>query len=257
VIALENAEIAIGARTLLRDVELRVQPGELVALLGANGAGKTTLLRTIAGLYPTRSGIARIDRRPTHTLSARERARALAFVQSDESEVDDISVREAVRIGRYAFHPWHDWNTNAADETAVERALHDVGIASLCERRVRTLSSGERQRVWLALALAQESPILLLDEPTSHLDVRAAHEIMGFLQAQARLGKAVVCAMHDLNEAAAYADRIVLLGEERILADDAPERVLASDAVERAYNVPMERVRSASNALRVFVQTKP
>ena len=248
--------VEIDGRTLLRDVTLRAHPGEFVALLGANGVGKTTLLRTIAGLHPPSAGDVLLDGRNVAELPNRSRALAVAYVLAEDADIDDILVADTVRIGRYAFHPWWEWGATAHDDDAVERALRAADLQALAQRRVRSLSTGERQRVWLALALAQESPVLLLDEPTSHLDVRVAHAILQLLRAQTREGKTIVCAMHDLNEAAAYADRIVLLGDQRVLADGAPENVLASDAVERAYGIAMERLRVDDHSLRVFVANR-
>jgi ABC-type cobalamin/Fe3+-siderophores transport system ATPase subunit len=124
----------------------------------------------------------------------------------------------------------------------------------LRERLFATLSAGERQRVWIALGLAQETPILLLDEPTSHLDVRVAHEILALLRGLTRAGKTVVCALHDLNEAAAYADRIALLGDGRLLAFEPPATLLGSPLLERAYGIAMEQVVLPGNRLRVFAR---
>jgi iron complex transport system ATP-binding protein len=136
----------------------------------------------------------------------------------------------------------------------VDRALSAVRIESFAERFFATLSAGERQRVWIALGLAQETPILLLDEPTSHLDIRVAHEILGLLRSLTATGKSVVCALHDVNEAVAYADRIALLGEGTLLAIAPPETLLTGPLPERAYGIAMDRVRLADGRLRVFVR---
>jgi iron complex transport system ATP-binding protein len=248
--------VVMEGRTLLRDVTLHARPGELVALLGANGVGKTTLLRTLAGLRPANAGDVLVNGRSVASLSHRARALEVAYVLAEDTDIDDILVVDAVRIGRYAFHPWWEWGATPDDDAAVERALQAADVQRFAARRVRSLSTGERQRVWLALALAQESSVLLLDEPTSHLDVRVARAMLQLLRAQTYNGKAIVCAMHDLNEAAAYADRIVLLGDERVLADGPPQAVLADDAVERAYGVAMERVHAADGTLRVFARTR-
>ncbi len=120
------------------------------------------------------------------------------------------------------------------------------------ERRFSTLSSGERQRVWLAMALAQEAPLLLLDEPTSHLDVRTAQEMLQLLRSQVRREKSVVCVLHDVNEAAEFADRIILLDGRSMLAFDSASNVLTSPLLDRAYGTALERVRTPSGRLRVF-----
>jgi ABC-type cobalamin/Fe3+-siderophores transport system ATPase subunit len=252
-IEVQGARITVGAnRTLLRDVSFSVRSGELIALLGANGVGKTTLLRALAGLHVIAEGSAILGGDAVHNLDPRERARSVAFVQSDAGDIDDVSVRDAVATGRFAFHRWWEWRETRDDDDAVGRALQAVDLAAMEHRRVHTLSSGERQRVWLGLALAQESPILLLDEPTSHLDIRVAHEMLALLRAQAHAGKTILCAMHDLNDAAAYADRVMLLGDERVLAFDRPERVLTEPLLERAYGVQMEAIRTSTGGLRVF-----
>jgi iron complex transport system ATP-binding protein len=255
-IALRHATIAIGGRTLLENVDAHVASGEFVAVLGPNGVGKTTLLHAIAGLgYPASGSIA-IDGAEIGTISPAERALRVGFVTSDEILMDALLVRDVVAIGRYPHHRWWQWQERPSDEAAIDGALAAVGLEPLTDRLVSTLSSGERQRVWIALGLAQETPVLLLDEPTSHLDVRAAHEILALLRDLARGGKTIVCVLHDLNDAATYADRIALLGCGKLLALEAPDAVLASDLLERTYGVEMERVTLADGRLRVFARER-
>jgi iron complex transport system ATP-binding protein len=134
--------------------------------------------------------------------------------------------------------------------------LHAVHLEVEAQRLFTTLSSGERQRVWIAMGLAQDTPVLLLDEPTSHLDVRVAHEILALLRALARDGRTVVCVLHDLNDAAAYADRLMLLGCERMLAFDVADRVLAPALIERAYGIAVSRVETPEGP-RVFAAVRP
>jgi iron complex transport system ATP-binding protein len=251
-IELREVALRIGGRGLLDGIDARVESREFVAVLGPNGVGKTTLLRAISGLHPTSRGTILVDGTPIARLSALERARRIALVTGDELFLDSLFVRDVVAIGRFPYHRWWQWRSNAADDSAVEEALAAVGIERFAERLFSTLSAGERQRVWIALGLAQETPILLLDEPTSHLDVRVAHEILELLRRLARHGKTIVCALHDLNEAAAYADRIALLGAGELLAFDRPSPLFASTLPERAYGIAMEHVRLTGGRLRVF-----
>ena len=255
-IELRDVRLDIGGQRLLDGIDARFAPGELVAIVGRNGAGKTTLLRAIAGLHAPVRGRITIDGADVTTLTAMQRALRVAFVTSDEILLDALRVRDVVAIGRFAHHRWWQWHERAADDVAIDRALAAVGIAAFTQRLFSTLSSGERQRVWIALGLAQATPVLLLDEPTSHLDLRVAREILGLLRALADAGKTVLCVLHDLNDAAAYADRIVLLGEGRLLCAGTPDTVLAGDYPERAYGVVMERVRLPDGRLRVFGQSK-
>ena len=253
-IELSDARLDIGGRVLLDGLDARFAPGELVAVLGRNGVGKTTLLRAIAGLHATAKGAIRIDGASVTALNPMERALRVALVAGDDVLLDALRVRDVVAIGRFPHHRWWQWHERLADHEAVDRALDAVGIGTFSERFFATLSSGERQRVWIALGLAQETPVLLLDEPTSHLDVRVAHDILALLRSLASAGKTVVCALHDLNEAAAYADRVALLGDGRLLCAGTPESMLAGDLPERAYGIAMERVRLADGRLRVFTR---
>lgn len=251
-IRLCDVGLQVGGRTLLSGIHASVQTGEFVAVLGANGVGKTTLLRAIAGLHQVASGSIALDGADAGGLSHAERAKHVALVTGDEVMLDALRVGDVVSIGRFPYHRWWEWRSRREDEVAVERALRAVRVDGFSDRLFSTLSAGERQRVWIALGLAQETPILLLDEPTSHLDVRSAHDILGFLRELARAGKSVVCALHDVNEAAAYADRIALLYAGRLLAMESPEDLLSGSLLERAYDIPMERVRLADGRLRVF-----
>lgn len=256
-IDLRNVELRVGNRRLLENIEASVANGEFVAVLGANGAGKTTLLRAIAGLHPVSSGAILLDGTPNTQLKSLERAQRVALVTGDEIVLDALRVRGVVSIGRFPHHRWWQWRTQPSDEIAVDRALAAVRIETFAERFFATLSAGERQRVWIALGLAQETPILLLDEPTSHLDIRIAHEILALLRSLTRSGKSVICALHDINEAAAYADRIALLGEGTLLAIAPPDALLTCSLPERAYGIAMDRVRLADGRLRVFAREPP
>lgn len=251
-IALRGVTLEVGGRVLLEGIDARFEPGEFAAVLGPNGVGKTTLMRTIAGLHPAANGSVEIDGADVAHLRAAQRALRVAFVTSDEVLPDALRVRDVVAIGRFPHHRWWQWREDVLDGESVEAALEAVGIGRLADRLFSTLSSGERQRVWIALGLAQATPVLLLDEPTSHLDVRVAHEILGLLRDLARSGKTIACVLHDLNDAAAYADRILLLGGGRLLCAGSPDEVLGSDLLEKAYEVAIERVRLGDGRLRVF-----
>jgi iron complex transport system ATP-binding protein len=244
VIELCEVSLYVGGRALLDNLDARIGAGEFVALLGRNGAGKTTLLRAIAGLHHAHSGTILVDGSQSTALSPLERAKRVALVTGDDVFLEALLVRDVVSIGRFAHHRWWQWNPAPADERAVEQALAAVRIEGLAERLFSTLSAGERQRVWIALGLAQETPILLLDEPTSHLDVAVAHEILALLAHLTSQGKTVICALHDVNEAAGYADRIALLGEGTLLAIAPPEAVLGGELLRRAYGIAFAR-RSA------------
>jgi iron complex transport system ATP-binding protein len=253
-IELERLTIAAGGRTLVRGIDARVATGEFVAILGANGVGKTTLLRVLSGLTAPASGKVCIDGSPLHALSATARARQIAFVTSDDMMSEALRVRDVVAIGRFPHHTWWQWRSTEEDDAVVDAALDAVDMRPFAARLFTTLSSGERQRVWIAMGLAQQTPILLLDEPTSHLDVRVAHEILALLRGLAREGRAVVCVLHDLNDAAAYADRLMLLGSEKMLAFEKPSTVMTPELIESAYGIAVERIDTTAGP-RVFAST--
>jgi len=248
-----GVRLAIGGRTLLERVDLHVAPGRLCAVIGPNGVGKTTLLRALAGFAEPAAGAILVDGTPVGRLARAERARAVTLIGSDAESPHGMSVRDVVLTGRFARRPWWDWTTGEADLFAADAALERVALSAFAERPFDTLSSGERQRAWLALALAQDAGAILLDEPTSHLDVRHARSVTALLRSLADDGHAVLAALHDLNEAAEIADDVALLGDGRLLGFGAASDVLEPGLLELAFGVPFERVRAAG-ALRLFAQ---
>ena len=250
---LERVALAVPGRMLVRDVEATFEPHQLTCILGANGVGKTTLLRALSGFARPARGTVFIDGNDVSAMAPAERARHLAFVTSDDVMTESLRVRDVVSMGRFPYHRWWQWRPTRDDDEAVDRALATVHMTGYEARLLTTLSSGERQRVWIALGLAQSTPILLLDEPTSHLDVRVAHEILALLRRLAHEGRSIVCVLHDLNDAATYADRLMLLGCEKMLAFDIPDRVLTPELIEAAYGVAVERIDTAAGP-RVFAR---
>jgi len=235
-LALEDVEIERGGRTLLRDVSL-VLDGGVIALVGANGVGKTTLLRTIAGALAPAAGAVRLDGVPVRTLHARERAQQIALVDPTEPVLAALTVAGAVAAARFPHHRWWEWEATPQDEAAVDEALRRTGLTTFRARELGTLSAGERQRVWIALAIAQRASVVLLDEPTSHLDLKASVETLQLIREFARDGALVIAVLHQLEEAAAFADRVIVLGCEGIVADGSPEGALTAESIERAYDV--------------------
>jgi len=250
-VALRGLRLSAGARTLLEGVTFDALPGELIAIVGPNGAGKTTLLRAIAGFVAPARGDVLLDGVAVEALGTRARARAVTLIGSDAGAPAGTAVREVVATGRFAYRPWWDWSTTQDDALAVESALERVGLAAFAERDFDTLSSGERQRAWLALALAQNARLVLLDEPTSHLDPRYAQEMLRLMRGIARDGTTAFVVLHDLNEAAAIADRVAVLGDGALLAFAPPAHALAPEVLQRAFGVAFERV-TVAGVTRVF-----
>ena len=235
-LVLERVEIERGGRTLLHDISLALEGG-VIALVGPNGVGKTTLLRTMAGMLPPAGGTVRFDGVPVRALDPRERARRIALVDPTEPVLAALTVADAVGAARFPHHRWWEWEATEQDEAAVDDALARTGLTAFRARELGTLSAGERQRVWIALAIAQRASVVLLDEPTSHLDLKASVETLQLVRELAAGGALVVAVLHQLEEAAAFADRVVVLGCEQVVADGAPERALTAESIERAFGV--------------------
>jgi iron complex transport system ATP-binding protein len=242
-IAARALSVGYPRTTVLRDVVLEVETGELLAIVGPNGAGKSTLLRTLAGLLAPRAGQVLFRGQPLHALSPEQRARTVAYVTAEDDGVAGMRVEEVVAQGRLAHRPWWRWGLVRADEEAIAHAVAVAGLGPLLSRPIASLSSGEAQRAWIGMALAQDTPVLLLDEPTSHLDVRRAHETLELLRELARGGRAVGVVLHDLNLAARYADRIGVIADGVLLAIGTRDAVLRPEILSAAYDAEVRVLR--------------
>ncbi|TVT43333.1 ABC transporter ATP-binding protein [Hymenobacter setariae] len=216
-------------------LQLALWPGELVCLLGPNGAGKSTLLRTLAGLQPALGGQLAVGGQSLADLRAPERARQLSIVLTDRIDAGNLTVRELVRLGR---HPHTGWlgGLSAHDEAQVQAALEATGTEAFAPRPVGELSDGERQKVLLARALAQDTPVVLLDEPTAHLDLPNRVALMRLLHRLARqTGKAILLSTHELDLALQAADRVWLLPATGALRTGTPEDLVLSGDFAAAF----------------------
>jgi iron complex transport system ATP-binding protein len=235
-VEVEGLAFAYSDRPVLRDVSFRLAAGELVALCGPNGAGKSTLLRLLLGLHAPAAGRLQLGGAPLGTLSRREIARRAALLPQ-ESPLDlPLTVREVVALGRLP-HLGRFQAEGPADARAVEAALAATDTSVLCDRPVTELSGGERQRVHLARALAQEAPVLLLDEPIAGLDLVHQLEVLDLLRAVVDGGRGTIVALHDLSLAARCCDRMLLLAEGTLQADAPPAAVLTPEALARFFAV--------------------
>jgi iron complex transport system ATP-binding protein len=235
---LEATELvaARGKAVVLHGVSVTVRAGEAVALVGPNAAGKSTLVRTLAGLLPVTSGVVRLDGKPLAEWGRSALARAVALVTPEEGAPALLSVQERVALGRYPYRgPFRPLTPQ--DRDAVSHALHQTGISHLAHRPLTTLSSGERQLAALARSLAQQPRVLLLDEPAAHLDVGHQLQLFRILDEIRGRGVAVLAVVHDLQRAAAWAERMLLLDGGRLAAEGAPKTVLGSEECARAFHV--------------------
>ncbi|MBN2305332.1 MAG: ABC transporter ATP-binding protein [Anaerolineae bacterium] len=223
--------------SVVRDLVLDVAQGEIVTLVGPNGSGKSTILRALARLLPVQEGVVYLDGKMIHRMSTRKVAQTLAILPQDPTAPDDLTVRDLVTRGRFARQAW--WRAvRRQDSDAVEWAIHMTGLETLSERLIQTLSGGERQRAWIALALAQEPRVLLLDEPTTFLDISHQLDIMALLQTlNADNDLSIVMVLHDLNQAARFSHRLVVLHDGEIYASGPPAEVLTDAMLREVFQV--------------------
>ena len=237
-LAAEGITLAYGGRTVVDAVSLEVGSGEFCVIVGPNASGKSTLLRGLARVMRPQSGRVFLGDEDITTLDSREVARRLAILPQMQQFDVDLVVEELVWRGRTPHHrPLRP--ATEADVDAVERAIGLTGLDALRERPLRSLSGGERQRAWLALALAQEPRVLLLDEPTTFLDLRHQVEVMEVLRRLNEGGLTVVAVLHDLALASRYAHRVLGIVGGRVAFDGAPADVLTPDSLSQLFGLEM------------------
>ena len=234
-----GASVTIGEKTIVEACDFTLSPGELVAVVGPNGAGKSTLMRAAAGMQKTSAGQIRWDGREVGQIGSRKLAKIRAFVPQRARVPDGVRVREAVAIGR-SPHLGPLRGPGQHDHDAIDRAMLRGGIFDLHDRFLNTLSGGELQRVQLAVALAQEAPALIADEPTAHLDLGATSMMAGLMRSLADEGLAVALVVHDLALAAAVSDRVVVLSRGRTVANGPASEVLDADLLAEVWHVDAE-----------------
>lgn len=254
---LKATNLVVGYRTdaaICAPINVTLQAGELVCLLGANGAGKTTLLRTLAGLLPPLSGTVTLDDQSVHQMSARTLARHLAIVTTERVETGMMTGRALVALGRIPHTDWTGQLTPADDHIVAQR-LAWVNAQALADRRLTTMSDGERQRVLIARALAQQGAVLLLDEPTAFLDLPRRIDTLQLLKRLARdTRQAILLSTHDLDLALKLADVLWLMTPQQPLVVGAPEDLVLSGAFNRAFALEGIAFDQASGT---FVTTQP
>lgn len=246
--------LSYGGEPVVDDVDLRIEAGRVTALVGPNGSGKSTLLRALARLHRRQAGrVTLVDASgdaDLDDLSPRALALRLSMLTQQRPTPAGVTVAEVVGFGRHPHR--RAFRGDAAGPAAVEHALALTGLAEVAERPVDQLSGGQVQRVWLASCLAQETGVLLLDEPTNHLDLRYQIELLDLLRDLADShGVAIGVVLHDLNQAAAIANHIVLLDAGRVLAHGDPREVLTSPLLSRAYGVHVEVTQDDELGVRV------
>lgn len=252
---LRTRQLTLGyrtGRTVVDALDLEIPAGRVTAIVGANGCGKSTLLRALARLLSPWSGSVLLDGQDLHRLPTRDVARRLGLLPQGPVTPGGMTVHELVRRGRTphtsVFRQW-----SAADQRAVDEALATTGLTELSEEQVDALSGGQRQRAWLAMVVAQDTPLLLLDEPTTYLDMAHQLDVLELVRTLHRTGRTVVMVLHDLNQAARYSDHLVAMRSGHVVAAGPPSDVLTPDLVADVFSVRCRVLTDPDSATPLIV----
>ncbi|WP_374999868.1 ABC transporter ATP-binding protein [Aeromicrobium sp. CTD01-1L150] len=233
----EGLRAGYGERTVLHDVDLSITPGRVTTIVGPNGCGKSTLLRTLSRLLAPTAGSVVLAGRPLADVRRRELARTLAVLPQNPVAPEGLTVADLVARGRQPHQPWYrQWSRE--DEQITLQAMADTGVADLADRPLDELSGGQRQRAWIAMVLAQQTQLILLDEPTTHLDLAHAVEVLDLVVRLCRdTGRTIVTVLHDLNLAARFSDHLVVMDDGRVRIEGAPGSVLDPELLRDVFGL--------------------
>lgn len=246
VIKLDNLTIGYESRDILKNINAEIHAGEIVGIIGRNGAGKSTLLKTIRGMLPKKSGKVFYFGKELEAYNEKELARKVAYLQQHVEVGFGYTGQDIVLTGRYPYMNWWQSETDKDKKLALECMAY-TGTLELADVPVTEVSGGQKQRILLAKVLAQQTPILFLDEPTTGLDMVYQEEIFRFAREISKMGKTVLMVVHELNFAAKYCSRILLLGENGLLADDVPEKVFTEELLSEAYKTKISVTKNPLN----------
>ncbi|WP_305065462.1 heme ABC transporter ATP-binding protein [Methanococcoides sp.] len=252
---IKDLTVSYGSRKILEDINISAEKGEFLGILGPNGSGKTTLVKAITKVLKPESGEINLSGRSIKHMNGSELAKHVAVVSQVISINFEFAVKDIVMMGRT---PYIKSNESPEDFDIVEESMEKTKTDFLKDRLVTQLSGGELQRVIIARALAQQTDILLLDEPTSHLDITNQIDILNLIKDESRKGKLVVAVVHDLNLAAYYCDKIALIRDGKLMSLGTPAEVLTPETIGKVYNLPVEVViNEITNSLYVIPKLEP
>ncbi|MES1933513.1 ABC transporter ATP-binding protein [Salinisphaera shabanensis T35B1] len=232
----EKLCVTYGRRPVLSELDIAFPREQVTAIVGPNGCGKSTLLSALARLHTPQAGRITLERRDIRSYGARELARALALLPQNVTAPEGLTAAELIRFGRQPHQSWlRQWS--AEDAAVVDAALAAADLQALAHRPLEAMSGGQRQRAWIAMAIAQQTPVLLLDEPTTALDLGHAIEVFELVRDLAAEGKTVVMVLHDLGNACRYADHLVAMRDGRVVAAGPPSEIVSRELVRELYGV--------------------
>lgn len=235
-----HLSISYGENTVIENLDIQIPEGKITILVGSNGCGKSTLLRSLCRLLKPGRGTVVLDGHDIFKMSTRDVARKLAVLPQGPTAPEGLTVMQLVRQGRYPHQNWlQQWTSE--DEEMVQKALHDTKMTDIADRTVDSLSGGQRQRAWIAMTLAQGTDILLLDEPTTYLDLAHQIEVLDLLyELNAKESRTIVMVLHDLNLSCRYGHHMVALSNRKVFAEGVPEEVMTAETVRGVFGMECE-----------------
>ena len=254
ILQIRDLTIGYEENTIISGINAEIKTGELIGIIGPNGAGKSTLLKTIRGLLPAKNGEVLYFDQPMQAYGEKELARRVAYLQQNVETGFGYTGLDIVLTGRYPYMKWWEGEKDEDKELARD-CMSYTGTLDLAERPVTEVSGGQKQRILLAKVLAQQTPLLFLDEPTTGLDMVYREEIFRFARELANMGKTILMVVHELDLAAVYCSRIFLLGEGKLLADGTPRQVLTESLLSRAYEADISVEKNPRNG-RLEITTR-
>lgn len=254
-LAVQALSLAHGRHPVIDALDLELPPGKVTAIVGPNGCGKSTLLNGLARVHAPAGGAVLLDGRDIHTLPSREVARQLALLPQDNTAPEGLTVTDLIRFGRQPHQGFlRRWTEQ--DQAILDQALAAADLDDLADRPLDTLSGGQRQRAWIAMSIAQQTPLLLLDEPTSALDLGHQIEVFELIRQLAGQGKTIAMVVHDLVSACRYADHLVAMADGQILARGAPSDILYSALIHHLYGVHCDILQDPADGTPVLVNLR-
>jgi len=257
-IQLNQVSKSFDGETVLMNVGFAVKPGEFVGLIGPNGSGKSTLLRLLSGVEKPSAGRVYLRDRDAQSYARKELAAWLAVLEQDALPPVGFSVREVIEMGRFPFQNWLGQEQGDAGDELIDAIIERLQLGELADRPVHTVSGGQKQRVALGKVMAQEPQLLLLDEPTTYLDIAFQIQLMDYVRKwQIECGMTVVAVLHDLNLAAQYCTRLLVLHEGKLVADGEPSEIMTCELIEQVYGTkPIVLPHPVSGVPQILLQTE-
>lgn len=255
-INIENFSVGYNNKVIVKDFNLKVEKGDILTIIGPNGSGKSTVLKSIGRLLKPMDGVIYLDGNLLCNMSTKNIAKEMACLSQHNSAPKDMTIRKIVGFGRNPHKTWFE-SLNKEDEEIIDWAIENTNLKHMENKKITSISGGERQRAWLAMALAQKPKVLLLDEPTTYLDINNQIEILELVKKlNEELNLTVIMVLHDLNQAAKYSNKVLVLKDGKIQALGKPEEILNKELIRNVYSVDMNILKNQFGEKLIFIPQK-